>query len=85
MMPTTPNGTRIWRSSRPFGRVEPRTTSPTGSGRKDSCHRPSAISTTRALVSVSLSIIASGEPAARAFSTSTAFAAMMSSDRSFRR
>src|SRR6266545_3120258 len=31
MIPTTPNGTRTWRSSSPFGSVYPRTTSPTGS------------------------------------------------------
>ena len=28
MIPTTPNGTRTWRSSSPLARVEPRTTSP---------------------------------------------------------
>src|SRR5664280_2052274 len=33
MIPTTPSGTRTCRSSRPLGSVEPRTTSPTGSGR----------------------------------------------------
>ena len=37
MMPTTPNGTRTWRSSSPLGSVEPRTTSPTGSGSAASC------------------------------------------------
>ena len=43
MMPTTPNGTRTWRSSRPLGRVEPRTTSPTGSGSAATSRRPAAI------------------------------------------
>src|SRR6266542_1714771 len=32
-MPTTPSGTRTCRSSKPLARIEPRTTSPTGSGR----------------------------------------------------
>ena len=49
MMPTTPSGTRTCRSRRPFGSVEPRTTSPTGSG-----------SATTSLTSAAIDAIRSG-------------------------
>ena len=42
MIPTTPNGTRTWRSSSPLASVEPRTTSPTGSGSAGDVAQPAA-------------------------------------------
>ena len=50
MIPTTPKGTRTWRSSSPLASVEPRTTSPTGSGRPATSRSPWAMPATRAVV-----------------------------------
>ena len=78
MIPTTPNGTRSWRSSSPLGRVEPRTTSPTGSGSAAVCRSPSAMPAIRSAVRVSRSIRAVAVPAARAAATSASFPASTS-------
>src|SRR2546423_1111789 len=74
-MPTTPKGTRTWRSSSPLGSVDPRTTSPTGSGSAAVCRSPSAIAAIRWSVSVSRSIRWSAVPLSRAAATSAALAA----------
>src|SRR3954467_5508567 len=81
-MPITPRGTRTWRSSSPFGSREPRTTSPTGSGRATSERSASATPATRAASSRSRSRIASGVPSPAAAAMSSAFAARISSVRS---
>ncbi|OOL28021.1 hypothetical protein GQ85_35030, partial [Rhodococcus rhodochrous] len=78
-IPTTPSGTRICRISRPLGRVEPRTTSPIGSGSPATCRSPAAMPSTRACVSRSRSSRDSSVPAARAVSMSSAFAASTAS------
>ncbi len=62
----------------PLGRVEPRTTSPTGSGRAATSRTSAAIARIRSGVRVSRSTIDSLVPAARAFATSSAFASTIS-------
>src|SRR6266508_1546403 len=74
MIPTTPNGTRTWRSSSPFGSVYPRTTSPTGSDSPARSSSPDAIASTRLSSRRSRSTVDSGVPASRAAATSSAFA-----------
>src|SRR6266508_1903379 len=74
MIPTTPNGTRTWRNSSPFGSVYPRTTSPTGSDSPARSSRPDAITSTRLSSRRSRSTVDSGVPASRAAATSSAFA-----------
>ena len=63
-MPTTPSGTRCWRSCRPLGSVRPRSTSPIGSGSPATCRSPAAMPSMRCGLSASRSSIASGVPAA---------------------
>ncbi len=75
MIATTPSGTRICRSCKPLGRTEPRTDSPTGSGRPTSTRRPSAIAATLDSVSRNRSTNAAEVPAASAAATSCALAA----------
>src|SRR3954469_18638691 len=79
MIPTTPSGTRTCLSCRPLGRVEPRRTSPTGSGSPATWRRPSAIAPTRLASSESRSISASESPLSRPRATSSAFATRTSS------
>src|SRR3954454_10502563 len=79
MMPTTPSGTRICLSCSPLGSVEPRMTSPTGSGRPATWRRPSAIASKRFASSESRSINASVSPFSRPRATSSALAARTSS------
>src|SRR5918998_3504240 len=74
MMPTTPNGTRTWRTCTPLAFVHPRTTSPTGSGSAASARSPSAMPATRAGLSRNRSISAGLVPAPSARATSTALA-----------
>src|SRR3954449_1568396 len=81
-MPTTPRGTRTWRSCRPLGSVDPRTTSPTGSGSAIRVRSASATPATRPASSRSRSTTDAGVPAASAASTSSALAARTSSTRS---
>src|SRR5215218_2188646 len=78
MIPTTPRGTRTCRRSRPFGRVEPRTTSPTGSGSAATSLTSLAMARTRSGVRVSRSTIASSVPDSLARSTSSALARTIS-------
>src|SRR6266498_3626496 len=72
-MPTTPSGTRTCRSSKPLARIEPRTTSPTGSGRPATWRSPPAIPAMRlsanassAASFASRAVVASVTAAARA-------------------
>src|SRR4051794_34673912 len=81
-MPTTPRGTRTWRSCSPLGSVDPRTTSPTGSGSAIRVRSASATPATRPASSRSRSTTDAGVPAASAASTSRALAARTSSTRS---
>ena len=70
-MPTTPSGTRTWRSSRPFGRREPRTTSPTGSGRSATWRSAGRDVGDPVRVSVSRSTRPAAVPSASARATSS--------------
>src|SRR3954469_2852981 len=79
MMPTTPSGTRICLSCSPLGRVDPRMTSPTGSGSPATWRRPSAIASTRFASSDRRSTSASERPPSRPRATSSALAASTSS------
>ena len=47
MTPTTPSGTRTRSTRSPFGRTQPSTTWPTGSGKAATWRRPSAMAATR--------------------------------------
>ena len=75
MIPTTPKGTRTWRSCSPLARVEPRTTSPTGSGSPATSRSPWAIPSTREASSRSRSTMCAGVPPDSAACTSAALAA----------
>jgi hypothetical protein len=77
MIPTTPNGTRSWRSSSPLASVAPRTTSPTGSGSAATSRSPPAMPSIRASSSRRRSTTGSGVPFDRAPSTSSALALRM--------
>src|SRR3954451_21892255 len=79
MMPTTPSGTGTCLSWRPLGSVDPRRTSPTGSGRPATCRSLAAIASTRFASSDSRSTSASDRPLSRPRATSSAFAASTSS------
>src|SRR3954451_9494898 len=79
MMPTTPSGTGTCLSWRPLGSVDPRRTSPTGSGRPATCRSLAAIASTHFASSDSRSISASDRPLSRPRVTSFAFAASTSS------
>src|SRR5690606_35806774 len=79
MIPTTPRGTRTWLISRPFGRRQARTVSPTGSGSSATSRTPAAIPWIRSRVSARRSKRAALTPFCRAFSRSFPLAAMISS------
>ncbi|EFG06830.1 Hypothetical protein SCLAV_1756, partial [Streptomyces clavuligerus] len=72
------------RRSMPLGRVEPRTTSPTGSGRAATWRTSAAMAPIRSGVRVSRSMIDSLVPASLARVTSSALAARISSARASR-
>src|SRR5947209_1171608 len=78
MIATTPSGTRTFSMAKPFGRVQPAVTSPTGSGRAATWRRPSAIASTRARDSRRRSTTVGVVPAASARATSAALAASTS-------
>ena len=78
MMPITPIGTVTFSIFRPFGRVSPLSTRPTGSRCAATSSTPCAIASMRASVSVRRSSIASRMPLSRAAARSTAFAARIS-------
>ena len=74
MNPTTPSGTRTFAISIPFGRRQPRTVSPTGSGSAATWRIPATMLSTRVSVSVRRSRKARGWPCPRARSRSARFA-----------
>ena len=63
-MPTTPNGTLIWRSNKPFSKVRSAKTSPNGSVKLAILLTPAAISSIRFSVNRNLSNNDSEIPAA---------------------
>src|SRR2546428_5680146 len=77
MKPMTPRGTGTRAISRPLGRRQASTVSPTGSGSAAISRRPAAIVSMRASVSVRRSRNARGWPAARARSRSARLASRM--------
>src|SRR5690606_13193698 len=77
-MPTTPIGTRTWRTVSPLGSRSPRITSPTGSGRAASSRSASAIAWMRPASSRSRSTSAGDMPAALSRSQSLALARTIS-------
>ena len=74
MIPTTPNGTRTWRTCTPLALLQPRTTSPTGSGSAARSRKPSTMPAIRSGLSRSRSINAVLVPLASARDTSCSLA-----------
>src|SRR5437588_724765 len=70
MIATTPSGTRTFSMRSPFGRVQPSTTSPTGSGRAATWRSPPAIPSIRAGLRRSRSTTVGVTPPAWAAATS---------------
>ena len=75
MTPTTPSGVRTREIARPFGRVQPAISAPTGSGNAAMARRPSAMALIRSSVSVSRSTKEAAMPIFSARARSAAFSA----------